>query len=372
MSTADPVALVDLALRGHELDDALAALRRVMERGWFVLGPEVRAFEEELAAASGLRHAVGVASGTDALILGLRALGIGAGDEVIVPQMTAFPTAAAVVEAGATPVLVDIAPGRPHLDLSKTVAALTPRTRAVILVHLYGACADAVAFADALRSRGVELIEDCAQAQGALLPTGAPVGTVGRFAAFSFYPTKNLGALGDGGAFLTDDESLAEEVTAWRSHGERAVRYRHELPARNSRLDDLHAAVLRLRLTALPDMIAARRALSSAYHRRLGASVSYVDHGPGGAPHLAVVTFEDRQSLADHLSANGIATGVHYPLALGDQPALLHRAVQNGAPVAREWAARCLSLPLHLGMDESTVDRVASVVLDTLDSAASR
>lgn len=362
------IPFVDLTLDNREQVDAQQAIARVMKRGWFVLGPEVEAFEHELAATVGAAHAVGVGSGTDALILGLRGLGIGPGDEVILPAFTAFPTAAAVLEAGATPVLVDIEPHRPLLDLDRTLGAVSPRTRAVILVHLYGLAADASAFDAALRGTDIILIEDCAQAQGALLATGEPVGSIGRFSAFSFYPTKNLGALGDGGALVTSDPELAAEVRSWRSHGERDIRYVHHLPARNSRLDDLQAAVLRSRLAALPDQLRHTRDLSAAYAANLPPEVDYVDHGTSGAPHLAVIRVPAAgpDQLASSLDVVGISTGRHYPRALPDQPVLV-RFAAGATEHARDWASTCLSLPLHPRVSLADVKRIAQAVAAHVD-----
>ena len=360
--TETHIPLVDLAVDGEELAETLAAIEVVLRRGWFILGPEVRAFESELARWIGAPRAIGVGSGTDALILGLRALGVGDGDEVIVPEMTAFPTAAAVVEAGGTPVLVDIEPDRPLLDLEAALEAVTERTRAVVVVHLYGVAADADAFRAAFEPLGVAVVEDCAQALGARLPTGAPVGTAGRFAAFSFYPTKNLGALGDGGVVTTADEALADEIAAWRSHGERSRRYLHELPARNSRLDDVQAAVLRLRLRSLDGSVTHRRELSRAYDELLPAEVTYLPHGPLGAPHLAVIRHPARDDLAERLESLSIGVGVHYPAALSEQPALHGRARHGDAGNARRWARTCLSLPLHGKMTVGDVERVARAV----------
>ncbi len=356
------IPLVDLVPTADERSALLEAISAVIDRGWFVLGPEVSAFESELAQASGAEHAVGLASGTDALIIALRCLGVGAGDEVIVPAMTAFPTAAAVFEVGARPVLVDVEPERPMLDLSATLAAITPSTRAVILVHLYGRTGDTRAFVDALAPRGIAVIEDCAQAQGATLVSGEPVGTVGVVGALSFYPTKNLGALGDGGALLTNDEAIAAEARAWRSHGERDVRYVHALPARNARLDDIQAAALRVRLRRLPRELSRRRELSARYAAGLPESM-YCAHGNGGAPHLAVVTVDDRTSLAGHLAALGIGSGQHYPRALTQQPVFAALAPQ-AAPHAERWASRCLSLPLHSKLSDADLDEVIAAVVE--------
>lgn len=355
------IRLTDLRVDGAELDEIMIALRRVLASGWFVLGPEVESFEAELARSVGTGHAVAVASGTDALALGLRAAGIGHDDEVIVPGFTAFPTAAAVLKAGAIPVLVDVEPARPLLDLDATLAAIGRRTRAVILVHLYGVPADAMAFRRALEQRGICLVEDCAQAQGALTTDGRAVGSVGHFGAFSFYPTKNLGAFGDGGAVATNDRDLAAEVRAWRSHGERGQRDVHELPAGNSRLDDLHAAALRLRLRRLGPRLELARTQSSAYQTGLSG---FVDHGPNGAPHLAVIQVRGHgpDALAANLAERGVQTGRHYPWALDEQPAMERFPPPSPLTNSHAWAARCLSLPLHPNLTLRDLERVITLV----------
>src|ERR1700694_1991646 len=347
------IPLVDLTLGDEDAALILQRFRAVMRRGVYLMGPEPRAFEEELSLAQGTRRAVEVGMGTDALILGLRSLGFDPGSEGIVPAMTAFPTAASVVEAGGTPVLVDIESARPVLSLDQTLAALSPRTRAVILVHPYGLAADATEFRTELDHRGIVLIEDCAQAQGATHANGRPVGAVGAFGALSFYPTKNLAALGDGGAVVTDDDRLADEVVAWRSHGERRIRYEHELPARNSRLDELQAAVLRHRLVHLTTQVEHRRELSRIYANSIVPQLRYVTHGEFGAPHLAVVRTQRRDDLSAFLRAEGIATGVHYPKALTSQRGLRDYAVTTPSPNADRWARECLSLPLYSRMSES-------------------
>jgi dTDP-4-amino-4,6-dideoxygalactose transaminase len=356
------ISLVDLHVDGDEQRAILEATKHVLERGWFLLGPEVTGFEEELAAATHTTNAVGVASGTDAISLGLLALGIGPGDEVIVPGFTAFPTAAAVLQIGATPVLADVSEERPLLDIDAARDAVTERTRAVIVVHLYGMTADTHAFVDAFGARGISVIEDCAQAQGAELPTGEPAGSVGAFGAFSFYPTKNLGALGDGGAVVTSEASLADEVRAWRSHGERSERYLHELPARNSRLDDIQAAALRIRLRSLAAELEQRRAASRRYEEELGGTIRYASHGATGAPHLAVIRVDDPSAVAAQLRERSIDTGRHYPRSLPDQPALASVPSDRGT-ASREWARTCLSLPLHRRLSDGDITRVIDAVL---------
>lgn len=353
----------DLTLDPHDHDVVLRAIERVITRGQFILGPEVAAFESELAATTGVTHAVGVGSGTDALILGLRCLGIGPGDEVIIPAFTAFPTAAAVLDVGATPVITDVESRRPHLDLDLTLSAITSRTRAVILVHLYGVPADTRPFIEAITPLGISLIEDCAQAQGATLPSGEPVGSAGAFGALSFYPTKNLGGIGDGGAIVTNDAALASEARSRRAHGERGRRGIHELSARNSRLDEVQAAVLRIRLGSLRDRVDHARRLSERYRVSLPDSLEYVDHGQTGAPHLAVIrTVKPTPvELAAHLDCDGIASRRHYERSLRDQPALAsHRG--SPTPNALQWSSSCLSLPLHRWMRPTDVDRVVEAV----------
>ncbi len=365
--TGPPVVrFADLRRSPAELEREIDAVRRVAERGVYVLGPEVAALEADLARTSGTAHVVGVASGTDALSLGLTALGIGPGDEVIVPAFTAFATAAAVIDAGATPVLVDVEPHRPHLDLERARDAVTRRTRAAVLVHLYGAPADAAAWVAAFAPLGIEIVEDCAQAQGATLDDGRPVGSIGRFGALSFYPTKNLGGAGDGGAVLTDDPDLAERVRWWRNHGTDGQGPLHRVPARNSRLDEVQAALLRVRLEGLDHAVASRRATCARYREAFPADldVDPIDHGPGGAPHLAVVRTTDPASVAEFLGRAAIESRRHYPIALIDQPGLRGRASGGDAPNARAWAASCLSLPLHPRLDTAEVDRVVLAVTD--------
>lgn len=360
------IPFVDLRPSQEVLHRQLEVAASVLASGELVLGPNVSAFEEELAHATTTGGTVGVACGTDALALGLRALGVGRGDEVIVPAFGAFATAAAVLDAGATPVLVDVGRDRPLADLDAALDAVGHRTAAVVIVHLFGAVADAPTWIEAFDPLGVPVIEDCAQAQGAVLPDGSPVGSAGRFGAFSFYPTKNLGAAGDGGAVASNDLALLAEVRAWRSHGEREHRGTHHLPARNSRLDEIQAALLRLQLPDLPGAVRRRRELSARYRDHLGAHLPYADHGDGGAPHLSVVQVSDPPAVAAALAAAGIGTGRHYPSALPDQPALAGRAklAPCGATNARRWAQTCLSLPLRPQLRDADVDHVGQRLLE--------
>jgi dTDP-3-amino-3,4,6-trideoxy-alpha-D-glucose transaminase len=266
-----------LSLRpGSDIAEIRAAIDRVLERGWFVLGPEVDAFETEFAAACGAAHAVGVGSGTDAIALSLRAAGVGPGDEVIIPAITAAYTGLAVIAAGAVPVIVDVEPQTLTIDPVACASAVTARTRAIVPVHLYGQAADGAALMVIAERHALVVVEDCSQAHLAT-DGGVPVGTRGIAGAFSFYPTKNLGALGDGGAVVTNDAALAARIRRLRNGGQTS-RYFHQEAGINSRLDELQAAVLRVRLTALPRLTARRRELAGHYRRLLD------QHPPGSAP----------------------------------------------------------------------------------------
>jgi dTDP-4-amino-4,6-dideoxygalactose transaminase len=346
---------------GRDHANVVAAFERVVARGWFVLGPEVEAFEAEFAAASGAAHAVGVGNGTDAIALVLRALEIGAGDEVILPAMTAAFTALAVTSVGATPVIVDVEPAALTLDAQACEAALSPRTRAIVPVHLYGQPA---AHMDALlaiaASRGIAVVEDCCQAH---LATGAgiPVGTRGVAGAFSFYPTKNLGALGDGGAVVTNDAALAARVRRLRNGGQ-AARYDHVEAGVNSRLDEVQAAILRTRLEGLANATDVRRRLAAAYRERLDARAgALTEHDPGHVYHLFPIRSNTRDALQAFLDARGVETLVHYPVPLSQQPAFA-RFHPGACPVASQAGRELLSLPLHPRLAASEVLTVADAV----------
>lgn len=348
---------------GDDEADVRAAIDRVITRGWFVLGPEVEAFEQEFAAAAGAAHAVGVANGTDAIALLLRAAGIGPGDEVIVPAMTAAFTGLAVQMAGATPVFADVDADTLTLDPRAAAAAVTSRTRALVPVHLYGQAADLDALSDVATRRHLALIEDCCQAHGATC-RGEPVGTRGFGAAFSFYPTKNLGALGDGGAATTNDAGTAARLRRLRNGGQ-GDRYHHVEPGINSRLDEVQAAILRARLPRLPAATARRRALAARYRRDLPASlVTIRERDAGHVYHLFPVLSPEREALQQHLAAAGIETLIHYPVPLHRQQAFAVGAgfSRPDCPVAERAAGQLLSLPLHPRLADADVDRVAATV----------
>ena len=346
---------------GDDSADVRAAIARVVERGWFVLGPEVDAFEQEFAAAAGASRAVGVGNGTDALALALRAVGVGPGDEVITTPLSAAYTALAIVMAGARPVFADVDPERLTIDPESVERALTPRSTALLPVHLYGQPADMRSLAAIAHRKGLALIEDCCQAHLATCE-GQPVGTFGHAAAFSFYPTKNLGALGDGGAVTTNDTALAERIKRLRNGGQ-TDRYHHAELGVNSRLDEVQAAVLRARLPRLPAWTERRRALAQRYRTRLaGAAVTVLrEFDRGHVYHLFPVRSRRRETLQAQLRDNGIETLVHYPLAIPQQPAFASLGASE-CPNAVRAAAELLSLPLYPTLTIEAVDTVASAV----------
>ena len=337
-----------------------AAVARVIEAGWFVLGPEVEAFETEFASACGARFAVGVGNGTDAITLALRALDIGPGDEVIVPAITAAFTGLAVIACGAIPRIVDVEQATLTLDPAACAAAVTARTKAIVPVHLYGQAADMTAIRRLAERHALAIVEDCCQAHLAT-DNGVPVGTRSEAAAFSFYPTKNLGALGDGGAVITGDEAVATRVRRLRNGGQRD-RYRHVDAGVNSRLDELQAAVLRARLPLLPAWTAHRRQLASRYRSELPDAVSpIVERDPGHVYHLFPVRLPDRDGLSAHLAREGIGTLIHYPVPLSAQQAFAAYEPAE-CPIASAASAELLSLPLHPRLTDADVARVARSV----------
>jgi dTDP-4-amino-4,6-dideoxygalactose transaminase len=352
------VPFLDLAAQA---DSARAAVAEVLAEGWYVGGPRVAEFEQAFAQYLGADvDVVGVASGTDAIELALRGLGVGAGDEVITAANTCVPTVAGIEAAGAAPVLVDADLETATLDPARLDAALTPRTRAVVPVHLYGRPADMASIAAFAREHGLLVVEDAAQAHGASIGN-LRVGTIGDAAAFSFYPTKNLGALGDAGAVATTDPEVAERVRMLGSYGERD-RYLSELNGRNSRLDAVQAAALTARLLHLDEGNARRRELAELYRHELdGAAVTLLPHDDGHVYHLFVVTTPRRDHLRTGLAAQGIETLVHYPRAVHQHPAYT-RLGHDRLQVSESLAATVLSLPLHPELADDDVRIVTNAV----------
>jgi dTDP-4-amino-4,6-dideoxygalactose transaminase len=346
---------------GSDAADVRAAIDRVVTRGWFVLGPELEAFEREFGAACQAPHAVGVGTGTDALALALRALGVGPGDEVITSPLSAAYSALAIMAAGARPVFADIDPDRLTLDPRATEAAVTPRTKAMMPVHLYGQPADMPALMEVAARHRLLVVEDCCQAHAATCE-GKPVGSFGAAAAYSFYPTKNLGALGDGGALTTRDADVAARVRRLRNGGQ-TDRYHHGEFGVNSRLDEMQAAILRARLAWLPRWTAERRALAADYRRRLvGAPVTVPpERDPGHVYHLFPVLSRDRAALQAHLKARGIETLIHYPVPIPRQLALASERPDQ-CPIADRVCGEVLSVPLHPGMTRQAVEEVAAAL----------
>jgi dTDP-4-amino-4,6-dideoxygalactose transaminase len=345
-------------------DDAAvrAAIDRVVTRGWYVLGPEVEAFELEFAAACDARYAVGVGNGTDAITLLLRAAGVGPGDDVIVPAMTAAFTGLAVVAAGARPIIVDVDAETLTLDPAACEGALTSRTRAIVPVHLYGQPADMPPLLALAARHSLVVVEDCCQAHLAT-SGGRPVGTFGVGGAFSFYPTKNLGALGDGGAVVTNDADVAARIRRLRNGGQ-ADRYRHREAGVNSRLDEIQAAVLRERLPRLAQWTSRRRELASLYRRSLPPTVRTVaERDAGHVYHLFPVRSANRDGLQSALASAAIDTLIHYPIALADQGAFADSRPAR-CPEAALAARELLSLPLHPRLTEGDVSRVAGAVAE--------
>ena len=349
-----------LSLAPHDDAGAVrAAIDRVVSSGWFVLGPEVEAFESEFAAASGAAHAVGAGNGTDALALILRALDIGPGDEVITTPLSAAYTALAIMMTGARPVFADIDDGRLTIDPDAIESAVTSRTRAILPVHLYGQAADMTAIAAVASRHNLAVVEDACQAHLATC-AGKPVGSFGAAAVYSFYPTKNLGALGDGGAVTFKDAALTARARRIRNGGQ-SDRYHHEEFGVNTRLDEIQAAVLRARLQFLPGWTARRRALAAQYRSLLAdtrAITVPAELDAGHVYHLFPVLSEQRSEIQSRLHREGIETLIHYPVPITLQPALASERPDD-CPVADRVCARVFSLPLYPSIADEALARVA-------------
>jgi dTDP-4-amino-4,6-dideoxygalactose transaminase len=350
--------------RSHE-SEILAAIGRVLESKSYILGQEVETFERAFADYCGMAHGVGVGSGTDALILALRALGIGAGDEVITVSHTAVATVAAILACGATPVLVDVDPTYYTIDPAGMEAAITSRSKAIVAVHLYGQPADMDAIAAISRRRGLRIVEDCAQASGSRY-RGRRVGGLGDIACFSFYPTKNLGAIGDGGMVVTADEALASRVRRLRQYGWDESRNTLEIGV-NSRLDSLQAAILHAKLPHLDADNVRRAAIASRYDRALAGlplTLPATSSEDTHVYHLYVLRCEQRDRLSAHLAADQIGSAVHYPVPVHQQPGYAERVIvtDGGLPVTTGLAEQILSLPIYPELSDAEVDRVITSI----------
>jgi dTDP-4-amino-4,6-dideoxygalactose transaminase len=350
-----------LALR----DAMIAAARRVVESGWYVLGAECQAFESRWAALCGTRHGIGVGNGMDAIELAIRGLGIGPGDEVVTTPMTAFATVLAIARAGATPVLADIDPTTALLDPQSFRRCCSPKTRAVVLVHLYGQVRQMDVWQALCRDTGIALIEDCAQSHLARWQDRA-AGSFGAAGAWSFYPTKNLGALGDGGAVVTDDGELAARIGRLRNYGQ-SERYFHPELGMNSRLDEIQAALLSVRLEWLPGFTQRRREIAKTYRKDLNqASVSLMaapESEDAHVHHLFVIRCAARDALQAHLKSAGVQSLIHYPVPVHRQTPMASVARDPlGLRHAESHAAECLSLPCHPQMNDGEVQQVINAV----------
>ncbi|WP_353348230.1 DegT/DnrJ/EryC1/StrS family aminotransferase [Aquicoccus sp. SU-CL01552] len=362
------IPFLDLGAAYRELKPEIdAAVSRVLESGWYILGPEVEAFEAEWAAYSEAGHAVGVANGLDALRLALRALDIGPGDEVIVPSNTYIATWLAVSGVGASPVPVEPDPATHNIDPARIEAAITPRTRALLPVHLYGQPADLDPILDIACRHKLRVIEDAAQAHGARYK-GRRIGAHGDIVCWSFYPGKNLGALGDAGAITTNDHALAERVALLRNYGSRK-KYVNEEAGVNSRLDPLQAAVLRVKLTVLDAWAERRRAVAAAYAEGLAATDLTLPHVPDWAEpawHLYVVRTPGRDVLQARLTEAGIGTLIHYPIPPHMQAAYAGLGIAPEAlPLARQLAGEVLSLPMGPQLDLGDVHHITAQIRNT-------
>jgi dTDP-4-amino-4,6-dideoxygalactose transaminase len=368
---ASPVPLVDLKaqykLIGKEVN---AAMQSVLERSDFILGQELENFESDFAAYCGASHAVGCASGTDALILALRALNIGPGDEVIVPAMTFVATALAVSQTGAQPVLADVRPEDALMDPDCAAAAITDRTRAILLVHLYGQLAELTPFQALANRHGLAVVEDAAQAHGATDSDGHRAGSTGNLGCFSFYPGKNLGAYGDGGIVVCNDPQVADRLRLLRNCGS-VKKYHHDVIGYNSRLDTLQAAILRVKLRHLDDWNNERRRIARAYDEALAGNpaVMRARITAGSNYHLYVVRVHERDAVLARLQQAGIAAGIHYPFALHELGAYKHLGYSPGAfPHAEAWARQCLSLPMYPELPDEVPAMVAALLRSSIGS----
>ena len=359
------IPLVDLKAQYATIKPEIdAAIARVLAETSFIMGPEVEAFDREFAAWIGAPHAIGVSSGTDALHLVLRALGVGPGDEVITSSMSFVASAEAIVMAGATPVFADIDPRTYNIDPGRIAERITPRTKVLMPVHLYGQPADMDPILELARDRGLSVVEDAAQAHGARYK-GRPVGTLGDAGCFSFYPGKNLGAYGDAGAVTTTRADIAERVRMLRDHGRRS-KYEHFIDGYGNRIDALQAAILRVKLRHLTAWTEARRRIAGAYASTLRAAGVAPTHVPEWAEpvwHLYVVRVKGRAAAQAALKSAGIDSGVHYPIPLHRQPVYARLGYAPGSlPVAEQAADEVLSLPIYPELPDGIVGRVTKIL----------
>lgn len=368
--SATPIPMVDLRAQYEALRPELEpAIAQSLAATQYILGPNVQALEAEVARYLGVQHAIGCASGTDALHLALAALGIGAGDEVITTPFTFVATAEAIHYVGAHPVFVDIDAHTFNIDPDAVAAAIGPRTKAILPVHLFGQPADMDRLGELARAHDLVLIEDCAQSFGATTPAGY-TGSLGAAGAFSFFPSKNLGCCGDGGMVTTNDDAVAEHVRVLRNHGQ-TERYHYARVGYNSRLDELQAVVLRHKLPHVDGYNHERRRVAARYDAGLAdLPLALPARDTGGSTHVFhqyTVLAEDRDHVMTVLRDAGIASAIYYPVPLHRQPAFAGDSSATALPVAERTAARCLSLPMFPELDDTRIDRICGVIRDALD-----
>lgn len=364
MRARDEIPLVDLVAQHASIrDEVRAAWDEALGTMRLVLGPNCEAFDTEFAAFCGARHAVGVASGTDAVHLALRAMGVGPGDEVITVSYTFFASIEAILYLGARPVLVDVDPATALMDVDQALAAVGPRTRAIMPVHLYGRTVPL----EGLLESGVAVVEDACQAHGAALDVGGRAGSAGAASAFSFYMSKNLSAYGEAGSVTTNDDEAARQIRLLRNHGQ-PNRYESVMVGYNARLDELQAAVLRIKLRRLAAWNERRRQIAAMYDERLKSLEIGLPPLPKGEEHvfhLYVIRVPRRDDLRRHLSEQGISTGVHYPIPCHLQPALSELDYPRGSlPTTERLAEESLSLPMYPELTDDQIERVARSIRD--------
>lgn len=347
----------------HDIDQGI---EEVLHNCHFILGPNVKTFESEAAEYLGVKHAVGCASGTDALHLALLACGVGPGDEVITPAFTFIATAEAIAYVGAKPVFVDIAPDTFNLDLKLLEQAITPATKAILPVHLFGQPADVTELKTFCNKHNLLLVEDCAQSFGAAI-NGKMTGSFGLCGSFSFFPSKNLGCYGDGGLVTTNDDKVAEQLRIYRNHGS-SKRYHHEVIGYNSRLDEIQAVVLRTKLKHIDDYNAERRRVAHTYSSLFDETSVITPHEDKIGNHVYhqyTTLMPNREGVMEHLHQQGIACAIYYPIPLHRQEAFANTE-QPRLPVTEQTVTRCLSLPIYPEMTEEQIQRVVGAVREAL------
>jgi dTDP-4-amino-4,6-dideoxygalactose transaminase len=370
------IPLVDLKTQYATIrDEVRQAIDEVLDSMQLTIGPNVRAFDKEWAEYCGTTHSIGVGSGTDALQLAIRACGVSSGDEVITVSHTFFATVEAIVYANARPILVDVEERSMLMDIGSVASRITPRTKAIIPVHLYGRTVDLKPLRQLAQDRGITIIEDAAQSHGALLDDGKKAGTGGRVNCFSFYCSKNLGAYGEAGSITTNDDKLADDLRALREHGQ-STRYYHPIVGYNARLDEIQAAILRIKLRHLDDWNARRQAIAAQYNELFAGTDIITPEIPAGGRHVFYcyairVTGGRRDALRAHLTERGIGTQIHYPVPIHMQEAAQFLGYRKGdLPVTEKVAGEVLSLPMYPELTDAQIDRVATGVTEFMRKKA--